>query len=81
MDMIISRWRIKKHISTRACLSPPKYAEEFKKYLEDKISKEQQEKFDRIKKFSGSGEIYKRFDNLTSSQIKEKKSIEQYSEK
>ncbi len=81
MGMIISRWRIKKHIEYKGLFVSPKYAEEFKKYLEDKISKEQQEKFDRIKKFSGSGEIYKRFDNLTSSQIKEKKSIEQYSEK
>ena len=59
----------------------PRYAEEFKKYLEDKISKEQQEKVDRIKKFAGRGEIYKRYDNLTSGQIKEKKSIEQYGEK
>jgi len=59
----------------------PKYAEEFKSFLEDKISKEQQEKFDRIQKFAGRGEIYKRFDNLTSSQIKEKKSTEQYDEK
>ena len=59
----------------------PKYAEEFKSFLKDKISKEQQEKLDRINKFAGRGEMYKRFDDLTSIQIKEKKAIEQYAEK
>ncbi len=59
----------------------PKYAEEFKSFLEDKISKEQQEKLDRINKFAGRGEMYKKFDDLTSIQIKEKKAIEQYAEK
>ena len=58
----------------------PKYAEEFKKFLDDKISKRQQEKLDRIKKYAGSGGVYERFNNLTSSQIREKVAKEKYGE-
>ncbi len=56
----------------------PKYAEEFKAFLEDKISKEQQEKLDRFMKFAGTCSIHKRFNNLTSSQIREKVAKEKY---
>ncbi len=56
----------------------PKYAEEFKSFLEDKISKEQQEKLDRIMKYAGKGEVHERFNNLTSSQIREKVAMEKY---
>jgi guanylate kinase len=56
----------------------PKYAEEFKAFLEDKLSKEMEEKLDRLMKYAGKGEIHERFDNLTSSQIKEKMAQEKY---
>ena len=56
----------------------PKYAKEFKIFLEDKISKQQQEKWDRIIKYAGKGEVYERFNNLTSSQIREKVALEKY---
>ena len=56
----------------------PKYAEEFKTYLEDKVTKKKQEKIDRLMKFAGTGVIYERFNNLTSSQIKEKVAKEKY---
>jgi hypothetical protein len=58
----------------------PKYADEFKAFLEDKISKEQQAKLDRMMLYAGKGDIEKRFDTLNSSQIKEKKSLESTSE-
>ena len=54
------------------------YADEVKDYLEKKLAKEKQEKLDRIKKYAGKGSIYQKFENLTSSQIKEKKAKEQY---
>ena len=59
----------------------PKYADEFKAFLEEKIAKKNQDKLDRIMEFAGKGEIHKRFDNLTYSQIKEKKSMEKYAKK
>jgi len=59
----------------------PKYADEFKRFLDDKISKEHQLKLDRLMKYAGKGEIYKRFNNLTSSQISEKVAKEKYASK
>ena len=56
----------------------PRYADEFKAFLDHKISKEMQKKLDRIEKYTGKVKIYKRFDNLTSSQIKEKVALEKY---
>ncbi len=56
----------------------PKYADEVKKILEDKISKVQQEKIDRLMKFAGTCTIHERFNNLTSSQIREKVAKEKY---
>jgi len=50
----------------------PKYADEFKKLLEAKISQEKQNMIERINKFSGKGEVYSKFDNLTSKEIKVK---------
>lgn len=55
-----------------------KHAEDVKKFLERKLAKEKQEKLDRIMKFAGKGSIYKRFENLTASEIREKKVKEQY---
>jgi len=54
------------------------YADDVKKFLEKKLAKEKQEKLDRIMKFAGKGSIDKRFENLTASEIKEKKAKEQY---
>jgi hypothetical protein len=56
----------------------PKYAKEFKNFLEDKISKQQQDKLDRIMKYAGKGEVHERFNNLTSSQISQKVALEKY---
>ncbi len=58
-----------------------KFAQEFKIFLEDKISKEQQEKLQRVIQYAGKGKIKEDFDNSTSSELKMKKSMEQYSEK
>jgi len=57
-----------------------KYADEVKQFLEKKLAKERQEKLDRIQKYAGKGTIYKRFDNLSASEIREQKAKEQYGE-
>jgi len=54
------------------------YADDVKKFLEKKMAKEKQEKLDRIMKFAGKGSIHKRFEDLTVSQMREKKAKEQY---
>ncbi len=56
----------------------PKYAEEFKKLLEEKIAREIEEKLEEIKKFAGKGKIHKKFNNLSSSQLREKVAREKY---
>lgn len=42
------------------------------------ISKQKQEKIDRLMKYVGKNEVHERFDNLTSSQIREKVAQEKY---
>ena len=59
----------------------PEYADEFRDFLDKKISQRQQDKLKRIMKYAGKGEIYERFDHLNSSQIKEKKAMEQNGKK
>ncbi len=59
----------------------PKYAEDFKTFLDDKISSAIQEQLDEIQKFIGKSEIHERFNNLTSSQIREKVALEKYGNK
>ena len=56
----------------------PKYAQEFKDFLEKKISRKHQQKLDRLMKYAGKGKIDERFNNLTSSQIKEKVAKEKH---
>lgn len=56
----------------------PKYADEFKAFLDNKIAKEHQEKLDRVMRFVGNNKVDERFDQLTSSEIKKKKAQEQY---
>ena len=58
----------------------PKYADEFKKYLDEKNSREKQDMLDRIDKFAGKGKIHERFNNLTSREIREKIAKEKYGE-
>lgn len=56
----------------------PKHADEFKAFLEDKVNNEKQEKIDRLMKYAGTCAIHERFNDLTSSQIKEKVAREKY---
>jgi len=49
----------------------PKYADEFKAFLEEKISKEQQAKWDRIKPFIGSMEFEDRYVGLEGKELME----------
>ncbi len=56
----------------------PKYADEFKAFLEDKISKEIQKQLDEINQYAGKGRVHERFNNLTSSQIRKKVAKEKY---
>lgn len=56
----------------------PKYAEEFKAFLEVKISKIQQDKLDRIRKYAGKGRIHERFNDLSGSELREKVAKERY---
>ncbi len=56
----------------------PKYADEFKRFLEDKIADNLQEQLNEIERFSGSIEIEERFVNLTDKEIKEKIGQEKY---
>ncbi len=55
----------------------PKYADEFKAFLEEKISKE---KLDEIEKFAGSVHIEDRFVHLSDKQIREQIGQEKYGE-
>ncbi len=59
----------------------PKYADEFKSFLQDKIMKERQAKLDRLMQYVGKGKVTERFNNLTSSQLKEKIAMEKYGAK
>ena len=58
----------------------PKYADEFKKLLEKKISKTMQEKLDEIEKFAGSIEIDERFKDLSYKEMRQKIAEEKYGE-
>ena len=57
-----------------------RFADEVKTFLEQKLNREKQAKLDRIMKYAGKGSISKRFDGLTSSEIREKKAREQHGE-
>ncbi|NOQ29854.1 MAG: hypothetical protein GQ570_01900 [Helicobacteraceae bacterium] len=47
----------------------PKYAEEFKTFLDDKISKKMQEKWDRVEPFIGSMECEDRYKGLEGKEL------------
>ena len=50
----------------------PKYAETFRKFLQERITKEQQKKLDRIHRYAGSGKVKEEFNRLNTHQIREK---------
>lgn len=52
--------------------------DDVRKFLEDKEAKEIKKKLDEIKQFTGKGKIYKRFEGLTSREIREKIAKEKY---
>ncbi|MEA2028186.1 MAG: hypothetical protein U9N49_04360 [Campylobacterota bacterium] len=56
----------------------PKYAKEFKAYLEDKKAKEIEAKLERFKKYAGKGTIDSKFNNLTGPQLRQKIADEKY---
>jgi len=47
-----------------------KYAEEVKRFLEEKLAKERQEKLERIMKYAGKGSIDPRFEGMSGSEIR-----------
>ncbi len=49
----------------------PKYADEFKKYLDKKISKEKQTQLDEIMQFMGSMEMEDRYRGLEGKELRE----------
>ena len=49
----------------------PKYAKEFKIFLEEKISNENQKKLDKIMQFSGSIEIDSKYKEMSSSELRD----------
>lgn len=57
-----------------------KYAKEFKEFLDEKLEKIHNEKITRLKKYAGKGTIDNQFDNMSSHEIKAKKSMDKYSE-
>jgi len=50
----------------------PKYADEFKRFLKNKISKELRKQLDEINQFAGKGRAHERFNDLTGSTIRDK---------
>ena len=57
-----------------------KLLDDVREFLEDRKAKEIQEQLDEIARFAGKGKIHKRFDGLTSSEIREKVAKEKYGE-
>ena len=47
----------------------PKYADEFKAFLKEKISKQKQEKLNRIMKYAGTMEVEDRYKDLEDKEI------------
>lgn len=56
----------------------PKYAEEFKAYLQ---AKEIEEKLERFNKYAGGGTIDPKYNNLSGVQLRQKIADEKYNEK
>lgn len=54
----------------------PAYAAEFKAYLEQKAKNEKEAKLSRLKVYAGKGEIDKKYDNLSSKELKNAVSLE-----
>ncbi len=47
----------------------PKHADDFKSFLDDKVSKEMQEKLDEVEKFAGSNEMEDRYRGLEGKEL------------
>ena len=58
----------------------PKYADDFKSFLDDKISSQIQEQLDEIDKYAGSIEVEDRFNNLSYKEIRSVIAKEKYAE-
>jgi len=56
----------------------PKYAAEFKQFLEARKKQEIDEKLRRIRKYAGKGKIEEGFNRLSSNQIREKVAKDKY---
>ncbi len=56
----------------------PKYADEFKRFLKDKISKELKKQLDEIDKFAGKGRVHERFNDLSGSELREQVAKEKH---
>ncbi len=71
----------KKTHEYKGLLVSPKYAKEFKSFLELKIAEEKQKKLDRVMQFVGKGKIDEKFNNLSSSELKLKKATDTQNDK
>ncbi len=50
----------------------PKYAEEFKRYLEEKLANERNGKLDRLKRYAAKGKIEEQYNDLDGAALREK---------
>ena len=50
----------------------PKYADEIKMFLDEKLDKERSEKLKKLKKYAGKGKIEPQYDGLSNTQLQTK---------
>ncbi len=58
----------------------PRYADDVKRIVDEKIAAEKKDKIDRLMKYAGTGRIKEEFNHLTSREIREKMAKEKYGE-
>jgi len=68
----------KKTHKSKGIFVSEKYAKDIQEFLEKTITLEKKKKLDRFLKYAGTCEVHERFNNLTSSQIKQKIAEEKY---
>ncbi len=56
----------------------PKYAKEFENFLLEKSNKQKNEKLQRLKSFAGKNQIDDKYDNLSTSEIKNRIALEKF---
>ncbi|MCV6608282.1 MAG: hypothetical protein OIF32_08725 [Campylobacterales bacterium] len=66
----------KKSHELKGLFISPKFAKEFKEYLDNKLNKEREDKLKKIKKFAGKNTIEPRFNELSSKDLKKEVSQE-----